>query len=283
MRVFPFAHTSGGEQTAGNVAARRQSYGHPPDWWAVGGTAALATSVAVIATMMSGVGQRSDSAKPLPVASSATGAVQPLATHVPMSPPLAPEPSPVDPDALGGLLLTQGDVSSTLQTQMTVANDESGSAPLANLTVKPRFCASAYAPATTAAYANSGFTGMAVEGLRGPDSTLFPSVLQAVATFPDEDAAKAFLSTQERIWGTCKLTVLTVDYGNGTTDKTTFGETGRDGDTINGNMSAASGSTAGCERAMTTKATVVIDVRVCQQSPDGYALSIAHAIQRNVT
>jgi serine/threonine-protein kinase len=282
MNVFPVAHTSSGEQTAGNVAARRRPHG-APTWRAVVGTPALVATVAVIATTMPGAGERTDSAKPLPVASSATDAVQPLATHIPMSPPLAPEPSTVDPGALSGLLLAQGDINSALKTQMTVANDETGSAPLANLTVKPTFCASTYAPATTTAYANSGFTGMAVEGLRGPDNTLFPSVLQAVASFPDEDAAKAFLNTQESTWGTCKLTVLTVDNGNGTTDKTTFGETSRNGDTISGIISTAPGSTTGCERAMTTKATVVIDVRVCQQSPDGYALSIAQSIQRNVT
>ncbi|OHV04964.1 sensor domain-containing protein [Mycobacterium talmoniae] len=195
--------------------------------------------------------------------------------------------------SLSGLLLTPDEINSRMKTTMTVSNNESGSAPLANLTVTPSNCASAYAPATTTAYDGSGFTGIAVQGFRGPGNTVATSVIQAAAKFPDAAAAQAFLDQQFTAWGGCKFTQVTADYGDGTTAHRKFtapGKSpGKDGDTLvlTGLESSAPGAPS-CDRAMTIKSDVVVDVVVCKDGSDGqnaggYGTGLAHAIQRNIS
>jgi hypothetical protein len=260
-----------------NQQPRAGGAGSHLHWWIGGAVLGVVALVAVVVLLTVG-GHDSTPTRP-PVASSAAAVPPGVSTASPT------QTSAAAPANLSGLLLPIDDINSRLKTTTTAAPGESGSAPL-SIAVTPPNCTSAYAPATGDGYRGAGYSELAVRGFRGPGGAVSTSVIEAVAKFPDAAAAQDFYHRQFADWKSCKYTAVSATYSDGAGDHIKMGIPGDDGTTVIDSAFGAGGAT--CERTMTVKAAYVIDVRVCRSgggagNAGGYGLSLAHAIQRNIT
>lgn len=254
-------------------------------WWIVGGASALA-AVVVIALVATNGGEDSDTVSEQPSTTAAQVPAAPITT-VPSDPaapevPGAPAPAPSGPtlgvDALAGLLLSAEQVGQRLDTPGMSAMDVESN--LLDGTITPPECASAWGPAYAATYNGSGFTGLAVQGV-----FLEPSakVAQAVVAFPDPGAAKSFFDKQSAAWSGCKSTHVTFSYAGNSTG-VDVGVPAMTGDIMTLKLVPTTSSVAGqqCERDMTVRGNVIVDVRSCLPTVGSGGLSIVSDIAAKI-
>ena len=243
--------------------------------WVIGGAAVAVVAVVVGIVVATAGGDASEptAANPTSTAASSTrtSSAGP-STSEPTSAP--PAPANVNTDALPGLLLSADDVAQRMNKPgMTAMPMEF--APIAG-TVTPPNCTGAWGPAYQATYDGSGFTGLAVQGVfANPTHKL----VESVATFPDAKAAKAFYDRQAADWDACKSSHIRFEYEGASTE----GDLGVPTTTagvltlmFNPTTSATTGQQ--CERNMSVRANVIVDVRACSPTVGSSGLSITTAI-----
>jgi serine/threonine-protein kinase len=253
----------------------------------VGGAAALA-AVVVVALIASNGGEDSDTASEqssttaaqVPAGPITTVASEPAAPEAPGAP--APAPAPSGPtlgaDALPGLLLSPEQVGQRLNTP-GMTGTAIVSSPLDG-TITPPHCASAWGPAGAASYGGSGYTGLAVQVVSAEPA---PQVAQAVAAFPDPGAAKGFFDKQSAAWSSCQSTHMTWSYA-GDSAEVDVGVPAMIGDIMTLKLVSTTSSVAGqqCERDMTVRGNVIVDVRACSPTIGSGGLSIASDIASKI-
>lgn len=202
---------------------------------------------------------------------------EPTTSDTPAPPP-PPPPAPVlTADALPGLLLPADQISTLLGTPgMTATRIESQ--PL-DAQIAPAQCDGPWGPAYATTYTGSGFTGLAVQVVTNKPV----QAAQAVAAFPDAAAAKVFFDRQAGMWNACKNTRITqtVDGDSSTVES---GVPAMVGEVMTLALTALSASTPGqhCERDMTYRGNVVIDVRACSPTLTDTGRTIATTIADKV-
>ncbi|EFG78395.1 hypothetical protein HMPREF0591_1687 [Mycobacterium parascrofulaceum ATCC BAA-614] len=134
------------------------------------------------------------------------------------------------------------------------------------VSINPATCASAVAPVLEGTYAGSGYTGLATQGLQEPKPGRH-RVIQAVVAFPDAAAAQRFYAQQLSVWQGCKLTDVTVSYTNGQPDDHAKITVVTDSEGIATTVLLPAGPNdpkdSACERAMSARRNIVVDVRAC--------------------
>lgn len=247
-------------------------------WWVIGGAACAVLAVIVALVMFTG----SDD-------SSSTDVAATTSSTVPASPRTAvrttssatPEPAPppppvVDAAALPGLLLPADVINQRMDTTGMTADP-----PLAELlkgSVTPAHCTGAWGPAYQATYGGSDYTGVAVQGFfQAPIQ-----MVQAVVSFPDADAAKAFYDQQVIDWNACKSTHIRFEF-NGVTEAD-LGVPSVTAGVMTLSLIPTTARTAGqqCERDLALRSNVIVDVRACSPTVGSAGLSIASAIAEKV-
>jgi serine/threonine-protein kinase len=249
-----------------------------PNWfgdkrrlWGIGGAAAaiIAVVVVLVVVMSGGDGSESTATSPTSATTTASPAPPPEPTSV-----APPAPANVEDAALPGLLLSANDVSGRMNKPgMTAMPTEYE--PLAG-SVAPPNCTGAWGPAYRATYDGSGFTALAVQGVfANPTHKL----VQAVASFPDANAAKAFYDRQVADWNSCKNTHIRFEY-EGASTEVDLGVPATTADILTMKLNPTTSATAGqqCERNMAVRANVIVDVRACSPTVGSSGLSIASAI-----
>lgn len=248
-------------------------------WWVIGAAAAIAV-VLVITLIVASSGDDSPSedgppTSPAQVPAGPTTTVPATPTAAP--PPAAPQPPPgpvIAADALPGLLLPADQINQRLNTSgMTTLPMEH--AALAG-TVTPPHCAGVWGPAYQATYDGSGYTGLAIQGVHREPSH---KVAQAVVSFPDPGRAKAFYDRQVADWDTCKSSHIRWEYGGNVND-VDVGVPAETSGVMTVMLFPTNSRTAGqqCERDMTVRGNVIVDVRTCSPTVGSAGLSIATAI-----
>lgn len=251
-------------------------------WWLIGGAAAIAV-VLVVALIVAGSGDDSSSddgppTSPAQVPAGPTTTVPATPTAAPSAPtPPAPPPGPVlAAEALPGLLLPDDQINQRMNTSgmASVASDVVHT-PLPG-TVTPTHCTGVWGPAYQATYNGSGYTGLAIQLVhRDPTHKL----AQAVVSFPDPGAAKAFYDRQAADWNACKSSHITSEY-EGNVSEVDVGVPTTTAGVMTVMLFPTNSQTAGqqCERDMTVRGNVIVDVRACSPTVGSAGLSIATAI-----
>jgi len=258
-----------------------------PQWWLLGAAAGIiVVLVVVLAVVLTRDGGSNQPAQAGPAATSTPSAAETSSAAPPSTTPRADDNARnVAPENLERYLLTPAEAGERFagrKPEMKASKVETELVASGN--VDPQRCASAYGPVLEGPYRDSGYTGIAANVLsETPDPDR--QVIQAVVSFPDKAAAKAFFDEQMEAWQDCKLTKIT--YGPdspgimaGHTDIT-------DGvaglllipDAVPGKPNKT------CQRGMAVRENVVVDVRACSQGETNVAnsgWSIANAIAKKI-
>lgn len=248
-------------------------------WWVVGGAAALAAVVVVAVIATSGGDTDTASEQPSTTAPQVPAAPITTVASEPAAP--APVPAPSGPtlgaDALPGLLLSAEQVSRRLNTPGMTASAVVKS-PLDG-TITPPHCAGAWGPVSAGTYNGSGYTGIAVQVM-----SLQPVVAaQAVVSFPDPGAAKNFFDKQYADWSSCQSTHITWSYA-GDDAGVDVGVPAMTGDIMTLKLIPTTSAVPGhqCERDMTVRGNVIVDVRTCSPTVGSAGLSVTSDIAAKI-
>jgi hypothetical protein len=204
---------------------------------------------------------------------------------------------PLAQSALGSLLLTSAEVdaalgitgSKTLEPFTTLSNDNPADAFPKSYKF-PDECRYITGPAETAVYAGSGNTAVQGESdgtSRDPDT---PGVTQMLVLFPSAQQASAFFTTSSspQGWPACanrqdtasgdpQAPTITWKVGpvsstDGVLSTTDSMTASKDGQTMS----------ESCQRALTARNNVVIDVEACRNDPGNVAVEVASQIAGKV-
>lgn len=239
---------------------------------AVGGVAFMVNRGGTDATTAS---PASTTAAQVPAAPVTTMQTEPSPSVAPPPATPAPPAPTVATDALPGLLLSPEQISQRLNTPGMVPTAVLSN-PIAG-TVTPANCLTTFAPVAADAYNGSGFTGLAVQGV-----SLEPAVeaVQGVIAFADPGAAKAFFDKQSADWSACKSSHIVFQGADGKTSEVDVGVPAMSGDVMTLDITSTNSSVANqrCERALTARGNVIVDVRACAPSVNSAGYDIASEI-----
>jgi PknH-like protein len=259
-------------------------------WWILGGAAALtAIIIAVVVIAVGGRGQ-TPTAPTTPTAAPTTPATLPPKRTTTPSPSSTSAPPPptqasIDPATLPSLLLSSNEISQRLSSSPGM---EAG--PVINKTsqdssVMPANCSGVWAVAEDSTYSSSGYTAIAGQVVNEKPKA-YHATIQAVVSFPDAAAAKAFYDKQVADWTACKFQHIVARYPDGATDEGTVGVAANTDGTMNVLITITdvpSAPTMACERAMTVRANVIVDVRACSPNVGSAGWTIARDIGEKIT
>lgn len=254
-------------------------------WWFVGGglAAALVVIAMVSALVVANSGGRGSTvAAPSSTPSTSSTPATSDEPSTTSSPPTDGGPTDGGPTGLAGLLLSATDVSTRMQSPGMVAAPVSTDLA-SGTTVTPSNCASTWTPADGGTYAGSAYTGVALQEVKDP-ATIDHQVDQAVVSFADEQTAKAVYDARVADWSGCKFQQFSTQ-GNENVSATSGAVGDTDGTT---NMLVLVDSWPGsaatqCERAITARQNVVVDVRACSPSVGSAGWTIARDIGQKIT
>ena len=255
-------------------------------WWFIGG--GIAAAVVVIAVVVTIVVASSTSdgpniAAPTTTPSPMTEAPSATTTESPSTTTSTP-PTSLGPDDLAGLLESASDVSDRLESPGMTASPVSTDL-ISGITVTPNDCAGAWTPGLSDTYAGSGYTGAALQMVRDPGQNNH-QVNQAIVSFADDSAAKAFYDQQVAAWAGCHYQKVTaaapgVPSVSGTTAVSADTEGTTDMLILVDNWPG--GGAIQCQRAITNRTNVVVDVLACSPSVGSAGWTIARDIGQKIT
>lgn len=253
----------------GLLAGRRR-------WWVIGGAVAVVAAVIVALVVFTGGEDSSSTDATATTSTKMPDSPRATAATTRPSPPAPPPPPPpplVEAAALPGLLLPAELINQRMNTT-GLAGDPPITTTLLDGIVTPPQCAGAWGPGYEATYNGSGYTGSALQGLFDPPNQL----VQAVIAFPDAGAAKAFFDRQVADWNACKSTHI--KYESGGTTEADLGVPSMTVGVLTMMLVPTTAKTAGqqCERDMTVRSNVIVDVRACSPTVGSSGLSIAREI-----
>ncbi|WP_157931670.1 sensor domain-containing protein [Mycobacteroides abscessus] len=266
--------------------------------WAIPAAAVVvvvgaAAAVAVKYSSDSSKNEPPTAATPAPVQVSTTTTGRSTTTSTieasaPPTPSAPPPPIVVAESALKALLLSPADINTIMGTKnLVVPPNGTYSRALRLGTFTPPECANASAPGEDSTYSlfKGGVRGIAVQAIREPASHSSHNVLEVVANFADDAAARTFFDQQVANWGSCSGKVVTNRDDSGTSEKTRVGPGSVKEDihylTLT-NPDPADTTGMVCQRAITTVANVVIDTRACAADITTQAIDMARQIRQGV-
>lgn len=261
-------------------------------WWLIG-----AVVVVVAALVGTGVwfvagrvhkSESSTTASSSSVAPASSSAPKPTST-APSSGSAAPSTTTpgaganVSADALPGLLLDPEALDSLLVTDGLKVIKDTSDFPTGTAT--PADCLGTVAPVEQPVYAGSGFGAMRLQQLHQAGEQFQNDVAQAVVSFGNAGQAKAFVDTQSRKWSGCAYKTVNATLGHGPNqDWHVVNPSSSAGVlTVSTSVQVSGTGTWGCQRALTAKSNVVIDVRLCSASGSSQAPDVTNEIAKRIS
>ncbi|WP_155946825.1 sensor domain-containing protein [Mycobacterium sp. URHD0025] len=155
------------------------------------------------------------------------------------------------------------------------------SEPFDGLTVEPSNCAGALLPGIDYVYRTANYSGFAGQILT--DDTTKVAVMQAVIAFNTETEATRFYNGQFSAWRGCNYSEVNTE-GGGEQQTVKMGVAADTDGTAHMLMwKDRQGSDRACERGMTPRKNVVVDVRVCSSNIGSSGFTLARDIGAKVT
>lgn len=193
--------------------------------------------------------------------------------------------TPVAAAALDGLLLGADEINSWLTTGMRLRESVQAMWD-ASPTFSDKNCLAMYGPAQQAVYADTGWTAM--RGRRLDDNFDDPAVrndsaVEAVIAYPTARQANTFYDASVRRWFACADRKF-VEHRPGKPEVAwTVGDAHKLGGTLSTSEVQESSDGWACQRALTVRNNVVIDVATCGSFlPGGSAADLAQQIAARV-
>ncbi len=224
--------------------------------------ASESTSSAAPSTTASEDSEGSSSSDSSSKGSSGSGSSSPTTS----SAPVAGGSGSVEPSSLPTLLASVSELNERFEASLTPAAAVTNS-PFSGMTVMPSNCAGALLPGIDYVYSTANYTGFAGQILT--DDASGTKIMQAVISFNSETEATRFYNDQFTAWKGCNRTEITASGGG--QHQTIKAGLATDSENT-GTMLMwpdLSDSGRGCERGMTPRNNVIVDVRVCRQSKLG--------------
>lgn len=193
--------------------------------------------------------------------------------------------TPVAAAALDGLLLGADEINSWLTTGMRLRESVQAMWDASPI-FSDRSCLAMYGPAQQAVYADTGWTAM--RGRRLDDNFDDPAVrndsaVEAVIAYPAARQANTFYDASVRRWFACADRKF-VEHRPGKPEVAwTVGDAHKLGGTLSTSEVQESSDGWACQRALTVRNNVVIDVATCGSFlPGGSAADLAQQIAARV-
>jgi len=211
-------------------------------------------------------------------------AAQPTSTASAASPPstLRPPLPPVPVSALSGLLLPAEQASDIMGSTSLVSPLATDALIDDSMKIMEKDCVGAWAPAQHSVYGNTGYSAARVQLLRNPsDVPAIYQVIQAVIAFPTADAAQKVITDQKAQWSACSGRPFTLQYPNEPApEHWGFGPLSDTGGTLS--IKQIPPGANGCQRGLTARNNVVIDVIACRFDITNQAVDVVNAIAARV-
>lgn len=187
----------------------------------------------------------------------------------------------VDANSLPSLLASTSELNERFDASLTPASSVQNS-PFTGMIVMPSNCTGALLPGIDYVYSSANYTGFAGQILT--DDASGTKIMQAVIAFNSATEAARFYNDQFTAWKGCNYTELTASGGG---QHQTI-KTGVASDSNNvGSLLMwpdSSDSGRGCQRGMSPRKNVIVDVRVCRQTKLGSSGStLAKDIGKKIT
>lgn len=197
------------------------------------------------------------------------------------STPTPPAP-PVPVSALSGFLLSAEQASEIMGATSMVSPISSDALIDDSMKIVEKDCVGAWAPAQHDVYGNSGYTAARVQLLRNPsDVAAIFQVIQSVIAFPTAEAAQKLVAAQKTQWSACTGRPFTLQYANEPApEHWTFGPLNDTGGTLS--MKQVPPGADGCQRALTARNNVAIDVIACRFDVSNQGVDVLNAIAAKV-
>ncbi|MGH3556924.1 MAG: sensor domain-containing protein [Mycobacterium sp.] len=189
-------------------------------------------------------------------------------------------PPPVAVNALEGLLLPPPDINAAMGAKdMSVAvSYDKMSDVTAELSDNAKDCQMVVLPAQLPVYTDSRWTAVRGQSLREPGGGFSHTVDQAVVSFPAAADAAAFYNASGKRWAGCSNRNYTRTPRDEPAQKwTTQAATNTNG-TLSIRRSQEGGNGWTCQRALTVRNNVAVDVLACGYTPGDFGVNIAHKI-----
>lgn len=271
------------------AAQQFNAWAPPPPWgmppaggqspktqrWLLAVAGAAVAVAAITVTVAASTGHNDSPAVPggVPVPAPPTKSSAPTTP----SAPVAPHVRAISDDALPTLLPDPAYVGQVMgSTGLEVIDKLSGPGMFTD-DADPARCVGAIIPADENAYAGSGSRASYVQALHDQSRT---TVFSAVTTFGSASSADDLVAHQGPTWATCQSAPIVLDPGHDKPTTWTVEDVSVHAGIVTARISAAGGPS--CERALTSKNNVVIDVTACNANPSNEAETIASAIAKRV-
>ncbi|MGH3561711.1 MAG: serine/threonine-protein kinase PknH/PknJ, partial [Mycobacterium sp.] len=174
-----------------------------------------------------------------------------------------PPATDVPPSALRSILLTAAQISGNATAGAVVLEQDNSTLFDDTDTADPAECVGAWSPAQQRAYAGSGWTGVAVQLLRGMYKQVSEDgIIQAVVAFPSQTKAVQSLQQQQKQWAACAGKPVTVTAAGQAAQTWEFGPPATFTGIVKLEARLRDDSTT-CQHGMSVRANILIDIRRC--------------------
>jgi serine/threonine-protein kinase len=198
----------------------------------------------------------------------ASGGASAVAPNRPATAPQGRPATDVQPQALRPILLSAEQITQAAGGDQLVIDVDKNELLNDFAQVGAQQCVAAWAPAQQSAYAEAGYTGVAVQELRALNAGVWQDgVVQAAIALPSVMQVSGFMQNQVRAWTACAgqgPVTITPPSGAPTPWTFTAPVTTAGIVTLTATPSDGQGS---CQRGLVARGNVVIDIRQCR--PDG--------------
>lgn len=181
--------------------------------------------------------------------------------------------------ALGGMLLSVGDINSVMGTSaMTVSRELTEMVDHSDLLPNLN-CLGIWEVGERAIYGDSGWGAMRGQILRQPNTDAWDAlVVQAVVNYPSADAAKKFYTASAERWSKCTNHKVNMTVNGQRMGTWTFGDLTRTDTELTMHFARGSGNRS-CQRALSVTGNVVVDVAACNAAATNQAATIVEKIR----
>jgi hypothetical protein len=190
--------------------------------------------------------------------------------------------SPVPASALGGLLLSAGDIDAVMGTHGMVAHPPFTILAQHSNLLPNRNCLGIWQVGESAIYDGSSLTGFRGQDLRQPDTDTWDAmVVQAVVSYPATVAAQAFFSESADRWSKCTNHHVNMTVNDQPQRKLFFGNLTKTDTELSMPVTRGANERS-CQRVLSVVSNIILDVAACNHDATDQAATIAQKIKDRV-
>jgi hypothetical protein len=184
--------------------------------------------------------------------------------------------------ALDGLFLSPDQINTAMGTTGMTAGQSGAKLADDTALISDKNCLAVQDSAELAVYSGSGWTTVRGEVFQQPADKLTEFVDQAVVLFPDATRAAAFFTAAPAQWQSCANRQFTETAAGQSPATWTVGAVSNTNGTLSVRKTREGGNGWNCQRALTVRNNVAVDVMACSYRQGEFAVNIAHEIADKV-